>query len=160
MARSLISKRIKPGISVNKKIWEEFREKAPNASDTLEKIMANYQKPTSSETSIVQIDKDVWQSFKNKYQDIAIQELERLLQLAVSSPSASATVMSVNTAFVNSVSIPSANNWAVNYSSSSNSINLTQITNTTAITSTTSYNASGATTSTSDILIDFNGDIK
>jgi len=142
-------------VSVNKKIWEKFRKKTPNASDALERFMTDYQPPTSNDSSVIQVNKDVWQNFYDKYQSCAIQEVERLLQLAVSSPSPSTNIMSVNTSFVNSMSIPSAGNWTVNYSN--NSINLTQTTSTGTL---TNYTTTGATTSTPDILIDFNGDIK
>jgi hypothetical protein len=168
------SNNIKPGILIDATVWQNFKDKVPKnrASDTLENFMVSYPGPTENETSVIQVNKEIWQNFKDKYQDIAIQEVERLMQLAVSSPSNGTNVMSVNTAFVNSVSIPAASNWNVNYAN--NSINLTQIGNanaTTTITttgSTASYNISGsaatssytiaATTTTPNILIDFNGD--
>lgn len=156
--------RIKPGITVSSDEWEQFRKKVGdnNASKVIQNFISNFQ-PTSSitETSIIQVNKEIWQNFKDKYQDIAIQEVERLMQLAISSPSAGSNVMSVNTAFVNSVSIPAADNWNVNYAN--NSINLTQIANNTTVTTTgASYIVSGsvATTSTPNILIDLNGDLK
>src|SRR5208337_3189429 len=153
------SNNVKPGILIDATIWREFKSKVPKdqASDTLEKFMINYDGSiiSNSGEAIIQVNKDVWENFKNKYKDSAIQEVERLLQLAVSSPSPSTNIMSVNTSFVNSVSIPSAGNWTVNYSN--NSINLTQTTSTSTL---TNYTTTGATTSMPDILIDFNGDIK
>ena len=154
------SNNIKPGILIDATVWQDFKSKVPKdqASDTLEKFMINYDGSIVSESgeAIIQVNKDVWENFKNKYQDQAIKEVERLMQLAVSSPSPSVNVMSVNTSFVNSVSIPSAGNWTVNYSN--NSINLTNTTTTSG--TLTNYTGATITTSTPDILIDFNGDIK
>jgi hypothetical protein len=145
------SNNIKPGILVDATVWQDFKEKTTNASDTLEKFMINYDGSSESGEAIIQVNKNIWENFKNKYQDQALKEVERLMQLAVSSPSASTNVMSVNTSFVNSMSIPSAGNWTVSYSN--NSINLTN----TAGSSTLTTYTNGTT---SDILIDFNGDIK
>ncbi len=147
----------KPGILIDADIWQNFKEKVPKdkASETLQNIMADYQPPTSNNTSIIQVNKDIWQNFQNKYQNFATQEIERFMQTAISSPPAtSATVMAVNSGSVSSMSIPSANNWTVTYAS--NSINLTQTSDSTM----NLYNNSTFTTATTtpDIIINISGD--
>lgn len=79
------SNNIKPGILIDAAIWQNFKDKVikDKASDTLENFMANYSGPTRDETSIIQVNKEIWQSFKDKYQDIAIREVERLMQVAI-----------------------------------------------------------------------------
>ena len=148
------SNNLKPGILVNADVWQGFKEKVTNASDTLENFMSNYE-PSVSSGAIIQVNKDIWQEFQTKYQGYAIQEVERLMQMAISSspPQTSATVMSVSSGMVNSVSVPLASNWTVNYSS--NSINLTQ---TSGTNSTMTYNCTAATP---DIIINLtSGEIK
>ena len=148
-----MSNNVKPGILINADVWQNFKDKVPegHASDTLENFMSNYQ-PSANDTSIIQVNKDVWQNFQNKYQGYAIQEIERLMQMATSSPPPNVTVMAVNSGSVSSMSIPSANNWTVTYAS--NSINLTQ----TSGSAMTYNNSTFTTTITPDIIINISGD--
>jgi hypothetical protein len=103
----------------------------------------------------ITVDSNVWKAFKEKFDANASQEVERLMRMAVESPSTSPSFASLPSAAVNSISLPSAGTWQINYSF--NGIN---ISNTTPSPGTTAYSASGmgfTTTSSSNILIDLKG---